>query len=67
MVETEERAMEDENNVTSNVTSVADTEAEPQEDLVLKRGSRNSIVWFWFKKSDTVQTTVICKTCRQQV
>ena len=45
MAETEERAMEDENNVSSNVTSDADTEAEPQEDLVLKRGNRNSIVW----------------------
>ena len=33
MVEMEETTMEDENNVTSNVTSDADTEAEPQEDL----------------------------------
>ena len=38
MAEMEESAMEDENNVTSNVTSDAGTEAEPQEDLVPKRG-----------------------------
>ena len=31
MAEMEESAMEDENNVTSNVTSYADTEAVPQE------------------------------------
>ena len=37
--------MEDENNVTRNFTSDADTEAERQEDLVLKRGNRNSIIW----------------------
>ena len=67
--ETEESATEDENNVTSNVTSDADTEAEPQGDLCRKGGNRNSIVWLWFgfKKSATDQTTVICKTCRQQV
>ena len=64
MAETEEIAMEDENNVTSNGTSNADTEVEHQKDLVPKRGKRNSIVWLW---SDTDQTTVICKTCRQQV
>lgn len=42
---------------------------EPKEELVPKRGNRNSIIWLWFgfKKSDTDQTTVICKTCRQQV
>ena len=32
--------MEDENNVTSNVTSDADTEAEPQEDLCRTGGTR---------------------------
>ena len=36
--------MEDENNVTSNITS----EAEPQEDLVPKMGNRNSTIWLWF-------------------
>ena len=58
MAEMEESAMEDENNMTSNVTSDADTEAEPQE-AELKRESWNSIVWLWFgiKKSDTDQTT----------
>ena len=66
MADMEESAMEEENNVTSNVRADTDTEAEP-EDLVPKRGNRNSIVWLWFKKSDTDQTTVICKTCRQQV
>ncbi len=69
MAEAEESAMESENNVTSNVSSDSDTETEPQEELVPKRGNWNSIVWLWFgfKKSDTNQTTVICKTCRQQV
>ena len=43
MVETEESAMEDENNVASNVTSGVDTEAEPQE-AETKRGNQNSIV-----------------------
>ena len=68
MAETEESAMEDENNMTSNITSDADTEAEPQE-AEPKRGNRNSIIWLWFgfKKSDTDQTTWICKTRRQQV
>ena len=58
MMETEESAMEDENNITSNVTLDADTEAEPQE-VEQRRGNRNSIVWLWFgfKKSDTDQTT----------
>ena len=44
-------------------------ETEPREELVPKRGNRNSIVrfWFGFKKSDTDQTTLICKTCCQQV
>ena len=60
MTETEESAMEDKNNVTSNVTSDTDTEAEPWEDLVPKRGNHNSIVWLWFKKSDTNQTTATC-------
>ena len=36
MAEMEESAMENKNNVTSNVTSDADTEAEPQEDLCRK-------------------------------
>ncbi len=69
MAEAEESAMESENNVTSNVSSDSDTETEPQEELVPKRGNRSSIVWLWFgfKKSDTDQTTVICKTCHQQV
>ena len=39
MVETEESAMEDENNVTTNITSDSDTEAEPQEDLCRKGGT----------------------------
>ena len=39
MAETEESAMEDENNITSNVTSDADTVAEPQEDLCRKGGT----------------------------
>ena len=58
MAETEESAMEDENNLTGNVIADTDTEAAPQEHLVLKRG--NSIIWLWFgfKKSDTDQTTV---------
>ena len=42
----EESAMEDENNVMSNVTSDADTEAEPQEDLCRKGGT--GIPWFGF-------------------
>ena len=60
--------MEDENNITSNVTSDADTEAEPQRSRA-EKGERHSIVWLWFgfKKSDTDQTTWISKTCRQQV
>ena len=60
MAETEESAMKDENNLTSNVIADTDTEAAPQEHLVLKRGNRNSIIWLWFgfKKSDTDQTTV---------
>ena len=55
MAETEESAMEDENNMTSDITSDADTEAEPQESEL--RGNRNSIVWLWvgFKKSPTRQ------------
>ena len=44
MAETKESAMEDENNVTSKVTSDAGTEAEPQEVLVPKRGKQNSII-----------------------
>ena len=47
MAETEESATEDENNITSKVTSDTDTEAEPQE-AEPKRGNRNSIVWLWF-------------------
>ena len=58
--------MEDENNLTSNVTSDAGTEAEPQEDLCQKGGTRIPSFGFWFK-SDTDQTTIICKTCSQQV
>ena len=44
-------------------------ETEPREELVPKRGNRNSVVWFWFrlKKIDTDQKTVICKTCLQKV
>ena len=38
MAETEESEMKNENNVSSNVT-YTDTEAEPQEDLVPKRGN----------------------------
>ena len=56
MTETEESTIEDENNVTSNVTSNADTEAGHQEDLVLKRWNRNSIY----------KSAPIYKTCRQQ-
>ena len=68
MAEKEESAMEEETNITSNVTSDMDTEAEPQE-AELKIGNWISIVWLWFgiKNSDTSQTTWICKTCRQQV
>ena len=40
MAETEESAMEDKNNVTTNVTSDADMEADPQEDSCLKGGTR---------------------------
>ena len=40
MAEMEESAIEDENNITSNVTSDAHTEAEPQEDLCRKGGTR---------------------------
>ena len=53
MTEMEDSAMEDENNFTSNVTADADTEAEPEDDLVPKSGNWNSIVWLWFKKSNT--------------
>ena len=50
--------------------STVDAETtEPKEELEPKRGNGNSIVWHWFgfKKADTDQKTVICKTCRQQV
>ena len=39
MAETEESAVEDENNLTSNVTSDVATEAEPQQDLCRKGGT----------------------------
>ena len=48
MAETEESAMEDENNITRNVTSDADTEAEPQEILAEKgepEFHRLALVW----------------------
>ena len=67
MAETEESAIKV-NNITSNITSDADKEAESQ-DAEPKRGNQKSIVWLWFgfKKSDTDHTMGICKTCRQQV
>ena len=48
MTETEESAMEDKNNITSNITSHADTDAEPQEDLCQKgepEFHRLALVW----------------------
>lgn len=46
------------------------TNVEPtEEELVPKRGNRNSVVWVWFgyKKTDTDQKKVICKICHREV
>ena len=56
MAETEESAMEDENNITSDITSDADKEAEAQE-AEPKRGNWSSIVWLWFGFKNFDQTT----------
>ena len=51
MAETEGSAMEDETNFTTNVTSAADTEGEPEEDLCRTGGTGiPSLAFVWVLK-----------------